>query len=69
MCDAPVSRLWRYGFDDPAIGSQQTFRAILAAMEDPGQLVTISEDPHGPDIFYSSSTATFLALLDYETPV
>jgi alpha-D-ribose 1-methylphosphonate 5-triphosphate synthase subunit PhnH len=57
-----------YGFDDPDFGSHQTFRAIFAAMEHPGQIVTIREDPNGPDVFNSASAATCLTLLDYETP-
>ena len=62
-------KLWGYGSDDPTLGSQQTFRAILAAMEYPGQLVTIIENPYAPDIFNSASAAACLTLLDDETPV
>lgn len=60
---------WRYGFDEPALGSQQTFRAILAAMQHPGQLITIHQNPDAPDIFNWASAATCLTLLDNETPV
>ena len=60
---------WRHDFDDPIPGSQDTFRAIFAAMEHPGQLVTIHQNPDAPDIFNWASAATCLTLLDRETPV
>ena len=69
MNGAPALNHWRYGFDDPALGPHQTFRAILAAMDHPGQLVTINENPYAPDVFNSASAATCLTLLDDETPV
>jgi alpha-D-ribose 1-methylphosphonate 5-triphosphate synthase subunit PhnH len=58
-----------YGFDDPALASPRTFRAIFAAMVHPGQIVTIHENPDAPDVFNSASAAACLTLLDYETPV
>jgi alpha-D-ribose 1-methylphosphonate 5-triphosphate synthase subunit PhnH len=69
MTSAPALRHWKHGFDDPALGSQQTFRAILDAMGHPGQLITIRENPCAPDVFNSASAAACLTLLDYETPV
>ena len=69
MNSEPALNHWRYGFDGPAVGSHQTFRAILAAMENPGQLVTIRENPHAPDVFNTASAATCLMLLDFETTV
>jgi alpha-D-ribose 1-methylphosphonate 5-triphosphate synthase subunit PhnH len=69
MNSAPAVNHWRLGFDDPALGSQQTFRAILAAMEQPGRLVTVPENPYAPDVLNSASAAACLTLLDYETPV
>lgn len=69
MNSAPTFKHWGHGFDDPATGSQRTFRAILAAMEHPGQIVTVYEDPDAPDAFNTASAATCLTLLDYETPV
>ena len=69
MNSAPAPKTLGCGFDDAALGSQQTFRAIFAAMEHPGQLVTIREDPDVPDVFNSASAATCLTLLDYKTPV
>ena len=69
MSSATTLKHWGYGYDDPALGSHQTFRAIFAAMEHPGQIVTIHENPGAPDVFNSASAATCLTLLDYETPV
>jgi alpha-D-ribose 1-methylphosphonate 5-triphosphate synthase subunit PhnH len=69
MNSAPTFKHWGHGFDDPATGSQRTFRAIFAAMVHPGQIVTIHENPDAPDVFNSASAATCLTLLDYETPV
>jgi alpha-D-ribose 1-methylphosphonate 5-triphosphate synthase subunit PhnH len=69
MNSAPTLKHWGYGYDDPALGSHQTFRALFAAMERPGQIVTIHENPDAPDVFNSASAATCLTLLDYETPV
>jgi alpha-D-ribose 1-methylphosphonate 5-triphosphate synthase subunit PhnH len=66
---APVSKHRAYGFNDPDLGSHQTFRAIFTAMDHPGQIVTICENPNGPDVLNSASAATCLTLLDYETPV
>jgi len=60
---------WPHDFDEPIPGSQDTFRAIFAAMEHPGQLVTIHQNPDAPDIFNWASAATCLTLLDRETPV
>jgi alpha-D-ribose 1-methylphosphonate 5-triphosphate synthase subunit PhnH len=69
MNGSPALKYWRPGFDDPALGSQQTFRAIFAAMEHPGRLVTIRENPEAPDVLNSASAATCLTLLACETPV
>ena len=69
MNGAPALKLWRNRFDDPTLGSQQTFRAIFAAMEHPGQLVTIRENPQAPDVLNSASAAICLTLLACETPV
>ena len=67
--NGPAFKNWGCGFYDPDLVSQRTFRAILDAMEHPGQIVTIYENPDAPDVFNSASVATCLTLLDYETPV
>ena len=69
MNGSPALKHWGYGFDDLALGSHQTFRAIFAVMEHPGQIVTIHEYPDVPDVYNSASAATCLTLLEYETPV
>ena len=69
MNSAPALKYWGGGFDDEVRGTQQTFRAIRDAMEHPGQLVTILENPHAPEVFNPASAATCLTLLGYETPV
>ena len=69
MNNAQTLAHWRRGFDEPALESQQTFMAIFAAMELPGQLVTIHQNTHAPDIFNWASPATCLTLLGRETPV
>lgn len=69
MDSVPIPKHWGYGFDDPALNSRQTFRAIVAAMEHPGRLATVRENPYAPDVFHSASAATCLMLLEYETPV
>ena len=69
MSHSRVHNQGRHGSDDPAVGSHQAFRAILAAMEHPGRLVTIREYPFAPAVFNSATAATCLTLLDEETPV
>ena len=56
MDGIPIPKHWEYGFDYPAFDSQQTFRAIVAAMDCPGQLATVHEKPHAPDVFHSEIT-------------
>jgi alpha-D-ribose 1-methylphosphonate 5-triphosphate synthase subunit PhnH len=69
MISAPALKHLGYGYDHAAPGSQQTFRAISTAMEHPGQLVTIRENPYAPDVLNSASAAICLTLLGYEKPV
>ena len=69
MVNAPLHHHWSHGFDDPAIGSQKTWRSIIDAMANPGRLVTIHENPYAPAVFNPASAATCLTLLADETPV
>ncbi|CAB1066046.1 hypothetical protein D1BOALGB6SA_10845 [Olavius sp. associated proteobacterium Delta 1] len=69
MNRAPIHNYWQHEFNDPAPGSQQTFRAVFTAMDHPGQLFSIRQDPYAPAIFNSASAAICLTLLDFETPV
>jgi alpha-D-ribose 1-methylphosphonate 5-triphosphate synthase subunit PhnH len=57
------------GFEDPVLGPQQTFRAILDAMAHPGQLIKIKSKLHIPEILNPASAAACLTLLDHETPL
>jgi len=57
------------GFENPVLGPQQTFRAILDALAHPGQLVKIKSKLNVPEILYPASAATCLTLLDDETPL
>ena len=56
-------------FDEPVIGAQQTFRALLNAMARPGTIVPIHPHLDPPDPLYSSSAAICLTLFDLDTPV
>jgi len=58
MNDAPAYHHWGHEFGDPAFGSQQTFRAVFTAMEHPGQIVAIRQDPYAPAIWRSSPKVT-----------
>lgn len=66
MTGAPALYRRKHGFDDRVPASQHTFRVILDAMEHPGQLFTIRENPYAPDVFNSATAAACLTLLDSE---
>ena len=57
------------GFDDPELGSQQTFRAIVKALDNPGSLVQIKSKLSAPSVLNSASAALFLTLCHNETKV
>ncbi len=54
------------GFEDPDLGPQQTFRAILEAMAHPGQLVNIKSKLYFPELINMASAAVCLTLLNNE---
>jgi alpha-D-ribose 1-methylphosphonate 5-triphosphate synthase subunit PhnH len=56
------------GFENPFLGPQQTFRAILDALARPGQCVKIKSKLNVPELLNAASAATCLTLLDDETP-
>ncbi|MGD8723673.1 MAG: phosphonate C-P lyase system protein PhnH [Desulfobacterales bacterium] len=56
-------------FDDPDLSSEQTFRAILKAMVQPGQLVKIKSKLYRPGLLDTASAAVCLTLLNAETPL
>jgi alpha-D-ribose 1-methylphosphonate 5-triphosphate synthase subunit PhnH len=57
------------GFEDPVLGPQQTFRAILEAMAHPGSLVKINSKLYFPERLNTASAAVCLTLFDDETPL
>jgi alpha-D-ribose 1-methylphosphonate 5-triphosphate synthase subunit PhnH len=57
------------GFEDPVLGPQQTFRAILEAMAHPGMLVKINSKLYNPELLHPASAAVCLTLFDNETPL
>jgi alpha-D-ribose 1-methylphosphonate 5-triphosphate synthase subunit PhnH len=57
------------GFENPVLGPQQTFRAILEAMAHPGMLVKIKSKLYIPELLNPASAAVCLTLFDDETPL
>lgn len=56
------------GFQDPVAQSQQTFRAVLKAMAEPG-LVVLLIGPEGPGPMHDSAVSVLLTLADTDTPL
>ncbi|MEO1017148.1 MAG: phosphonate C-P lyase system protein PhnH [Pseudomonadota bacterium] len=56
------------GFQDPSLGAQQTFRAVLKAMSEPARPVTI-DGPEPPAPLLASTWALALTLFDHNTPL
>lgn len=57
------------GFADPVLDSQKSFRAVLAAMAEPGRRIALSPDLAPPRPLRPATAAVALALIDYDTPV
>ncbi len=57
------------GFDAPVADSQSVFRAVLAAMSEPGTVQTVAVEVAAPAPLHPATAAVCLALLDFETPV
>jgi alpha-D-ribose 1-methylphosphonate 5-triphosphate synthase subunit PhnH len=59
------------GFADPALASQEVFRAVLAAMASPGKIVALPEGGRvaGAAPLPPAAAAIALTLADFETPV
>jgi alpha-D-ribose 1-methylphosphonate 5-triphosphate synthase subunit PhnH len=57
------------GFENPVLGPQQTFRAILEAMAKPGIPVKIKSRLYFPEGLNTASAAVCLTLFDNETPL
>ncbi len=57
------------GFDDPELANQQTFRAMVKALDHPGHPVQIKNKPSIPGCFNPAFAALFLMLCHEETTV
>ena len=57
------------GFSDPVFQSQGAFRALLAALAEPGTRQRVSVGITPPEGLQAATATALLALADYETPI
>lgn len=57
------------GFSDPVFQSQAAFRALLAALSEPGTLQRVTVEIAPPEGLATATATALLTLADYETPV
>lgn len=57
------------GFSDPVFQSQGAFRALLAALAEPGTRQVVAGGVLPPDGLHAATATTLLTLADYETPI
>ncbi|MCU4178567.1 phosphonate C-P lyase system protein PhnH [Bosea sp. BH3] len=57
------------GFSDPVFQSQAAFRALLAALSEPGTLQRVTVAIAPPEGLATATATALLTLADYETPV
>lgn len=57
------------GFSDPVFQSQAAFRALLAALSEPGTLQCVAAEIAPPEGLATATATALLTLADYETPV
>lgn len=57
------------GFSDPVFQSQAAFRALLAALSEPGTLQQVAGQITPPEGIATATATALLTLADYETPV
>jgi alpha-D-ribose 1-methylphosphonate 5-triphosphate synthase subunit PhnH len=57
------------GFTDPVFQSQAAFRAVLAALSEPGTMQSVSGAILPPDGLCAATATALLTLADYETPI
>jgi alpha-D-ribose 1-methylphosphonate 5-triphosphate synthase subunit PhnH len=57
------------GFSDPVFQSQSAFRALLAALSEPGLARDIGVSVETPDGLEPAAAVALLTLADYETPI
>ncbi len=65
----PVETMIAPGFSDPVFQSQAAFRALLAALSEPGTLQQIAGEIAPPEGLATATATALLTLADYETPV
>ncbi len=65
----PAETLIAPGFSDPVFQSQAAFRALLAALSEPGTLQQVSGEIAPPEGLTTATATALLTLADYETPV
>jgi len=57
------------GFSDPVFQSQGAFRALLAALAEPGTRQVVTGGITPPDGLHAATATALLTLADYETPI
>lgn len=57
------------GFTDPVFQSQAAFRALLAALSEPGTVQTMPASVTPPEGLELAAATALLTLADYETPI
>jgi alpha-D-ribose 1-methylphosphonate 5-triphosphate synthase subunit PhnH len=57
------------GFSDPVFQSQAAFRALLAALSEPGTFQQVASEITPPEGLTTATATALLTLADYETPV
>ena len=65
----PAETMIAPGFSDPVFQSQAAFRALLAALSEPGTLQQIAGEIAPPEGLATATATALLTLADYETPV
>ncbi|HEV7258112.1 MAG TPA: phosphonate C-P lyase system protein PhnH [Bosea sp. (in: a-proteobacteria)] len=57
------------GFSDPVFQSQSAFRALLAALSEPGTRQQVAVEITPPEALQAATATALLTLADYETPI
>lgn len=65
----PAETMIAPGFSDPVFQSQAAFRALLAALSEPGTLRQVASEIAPPEGLTIATATALLTLADYETPV
>lgn len=65
----PAETMIAPGFSEPVFQSQAAFRALLAALSEPGTLQQVASEITPPEGLATATATALLTLADYETPV